>query len=77
MGERRGVYRVVVGKPGRKSSLGRHKPRWEDNIMMDVQEVGWGDMDSIDPAQDRDRLRALANWDKEPSGSIKCGEFLE
>jgi len=45
MGERRGVYRVVVGKPGGKISLGRPMPRWEDNIMMDVQEVGWGDMD--------------------------------
>jgi len=77
MGERRGVYSVVVGKPGRKRSLGRPMPRWEDNIMMDVQEVGCGDMDWIDLAQDRDRLRALAKWDKESSGSMKCGEFLD
>ena len=45
MGERRGVYKFVVGKPGGKRSLGRPRPRCEDNIMMDVQEVRCGDMD--------------------------------
>jgi len=41
-GERRGVYRVLVGKPEGKRPLGRPKHRWEDNIKMDLQEVGWG-----------------------------------
>jgi len=42
MGERRGVYRVSVGKPEGKNPLGRHRLRWEDNIKMDLQEVGYG-----------------------------------
>jgi len=61
MGERRGVYRVLVGKPDGKMTLGRLKPRWEDNIKMDLQEVGCGDMDWIELAQDRDRWRAFVN----------------
>ena len=42
MGERRELYRVLVGKPEGKRSLGRHRRRWEDNIKMVLQEVGWG-----------------------------------
>jgi len=61
MGERRGVYRVLVGKPEGKIPLGRPRRRWEDNIKMDLQEVGCGDMDRIELAQDRGRWRALAN----------------
>jgi len=61
MGERRGVYRFLVGKPERKSSLGRSRHRWEDNIKMDLQEVGCGGMDCIELAQDRDRWQALVN----------------
>jgi len=49
MGERRGIYRVLVGKPEGKRPLGRLRRRWEDNIKMDLQEVGCGDMDWIDP----------------------------
>jgi hypothetical protein len=45
MGERRGVYRVLVGKPEGKRPLGRPKHRWEDNIKMDLQEVGFEGMD--------------------------------
>jgi hypothetical protein len=68
-----------VGKPERKRPLGRPRCRWEDNIKMDLQEVECGDMDWIELAQDRDRRRALVNVmnDNEPSGSIKCGEFLD
>ena len=61
MGERRGVYRVLVGKPGGKRPLGRPRHSWEDNIKMDLQEVGCGGMDWIELAQDRDRWQALMN----------------
>ena len=60
-GERRGVYRVLVGKPEGKRPLGRPRYRWEDNIKMNLQEVGCGGMDWIELAQDRDRWRALVN----------------
>jgi hypothetical protein len=56
MGERRGIYRVLVGKSEGKRPLGRPRHRWEDNISkMDLQEVGCGSMDWIKLAQDRDR----------------------
>jgi len=55
------VYRVLVGKPRGKRPLGRPRSRWEDNIKMDLQEVGCGVMDWIKLAQDRDRWRALVN----------------
>jgi hypothetical protein len=61
MGEGRGVFRVLVGKPERRRPLGRPRHRWEDNIRMDLQEVGCGGMDWIELAQDRDRWRALVN----------------
>jgi len=61
MGERRGVYRVLVGKPEGKRRLERPRRRWEDNIKIDLQEVGCGGMDWIELAQDRDRFRALVN----------------
>jgi len=61
MRERRGVYRVLVGKPEGKRSLVRPRRRWEDNIKIDLQEVGCRSMDWIDLAQDRDGWRALAN----------------
>jgi hypothetical protein len=59
--EERGVYRVLVGTPEGKRPLGRPKRRWEDNIRMDLQEVGCGGMDWIGLAQDRDRWRAIVN----------------
>jgi len=61
MGERRGVHRVVVWKPEGKRLLGRPRRRWEDNIKMGLEEVGCGDMDWIELAQNRDRWRASVN----------------
>jgi hypothetical protein len=61
MGEGRGAYRILVGRPEGRSPLGRPRRRWEDNIKMDLQEVGWGIRDSIDMAQDRHRWRTLVN----------------
>ena len=57
----RDVYKVLVGKPEGKRPLGISSHRWEDNIKMDLQEVGCGVMDWIELAQDRDRWRALVN----------------
>jgi hypothetical protein len=61
MGMGRGVYRVLVGKSEGKRPLGRPRRRWEDNIRMDLQEVGCGRVDWIELAQDRDRWRALVS----------------
>jgi len=55
MGEKRGAYSVLVGKPEEKRPLGRPRRRWEDNIKMDLQKVGFGGRDWIELAQDRDR----------------------
>jgi hypothetical protein len=57
----RGVHRVLMEKPERKRPLGRLRLRWEDNIEMDLQEVGCGSMDWIELAQDKDRWRTLVN----------------
>jgi len=61
MGERRDVYGVLVGKPEGKRPLGKPRRIWEGNIKMDLQEVGWGDKDWIDLAQDRDSWLAFVN----------------
>ena len=61
MGERRGVYNVLVGKPEGKRPLGRPRRRWEDNVKMNLQEVGCGILDWIELAQDTDRWRVLVN----------------
>jgi hypothetical protein len=61
MGESRGAYRVLEGKPDGKRPLGRPRHRWEDNIKMDLQEVGCRVMDWSELAQDRHRWWALAN----------------
>jgi hypothetical protein len=61
MGEVRNAYGILVWKPERRRSLGIPRRRWEDNVGMDLGEIGFGDVDWIHLAQDRDRLRALVN----------------
>ena len=61
IGEKRGVYRVLVGKPEGKRPLGRPRHKWEGSIKRDLQEAGCGAMDWIDLPQDRDRWQALVN----------------
>ena len=61
MGVRRGIYGVSVGKPEGERPLGRPRRRWEDNINMDLQEVGWGVIDWIGLIQEKERWRALVN----------------
>jgi hypothetical protein len=66
-GAKRNAYRILVGKPEGKRPLGRPRRMWEDNIKMDLREIGWGGMEWIDLAQDRDQWRAL----------VKCWDILE
>jgi hypothetical protein len=61
MGEERGVHRVLVGKPEGKRPMEKPRRRWEDNIKMDLQEVGRSCRDWMELAQDRDRWRALVS----------------
>jgi hypothetical protein len=61
MGEKRNAYRLLVGKPERKRPPGRPRRRWVDNIRMDLGEIGWGDVNWIGLAKDRNRWRALVN----------------
>jgi hypothetical protein len=60
MEDRRGAYRILVRKPEGRRPLGRSRRRWEDNIKIDLREVGWG-MDWMDLAQDKNRWRAVVN----------------
>jgi hypothetical protein len=61
MGEARGAYNILVGRPEGRRPLGRPRRRWKDNIKMDLGEIGFGGVDWIHLAQDRDRWRALVN----------------
>ena len=72
-----GVYRVLVGKPEGMRPLGRHRRRWVDNIRMDLQEVECGYMDWIVLAQDKRQVADACECGNEPSGSVKCWEFLD
>jgi hypothetical protein len=72
MGESRGAYMVLVGKSEGKRPLGRPRCRWEDNVKMDLQEVGCAGTDWIELAQ-----VGTCECGNEPSGSIKCREFLD
>jgi hypothetical protein len=60
-GEKRNAYRILVGEPDDKRPLGRPRRRWVDNIKIDFREIGWDGSNWIDPAQDRDKWRALVN----------------
>jgi hypothetical protein len=75
-GERKGVYRVLVGKPERKRPLGRHRRRWEDNIMMDFSKwvVGHG---LVRAGSGYEHVAGACECGNEPSDSIKCGNFLD
>jgi len=75
-GAMRGVFMVLVGKTERKRPFGRPRRTWEDNIKMDLQEVGHGDMDWIELAQDRDRRRARGNAVMSLRVPKKAGNFL-
>jgi hypothetical protein len=61
LGEKRNVYRILVGKLEGRRPLGRYRYRWEDNITVNFRGVGWGGMDWIDLSQDRDKCRAVVN----------------
>jgi len=76
MGEERGAYMVLLGKPEGRRPLGRPRHRWVDNIRTDLQEVGCGYMDWIELAQDR-QVADACECGNEHSGSIKRGEFLD
>jgi hypothetical protein len=75
MDERRVTYRILVGRPEGRRSLGRPRRRW-DNIKTDLQEVGWGSMDWIDMAQDRDRWRAVVSAVMNLWVPQNAGDFL-
>jgi hypothetical protein len=77
MGERRGVYRVLVGRPEGKRPLGRPKRKWEDNIKVNHQEVGCGGygLDTTEPGQGQ--VLGTFECGNEPFGSIKCGESFD
>jgi hypothetical protein len=61
MGEKRNVYRGLMGKPEGTRPLGRPRRRWENGITMDLREIGWGSVDWVELAQDRDRWRTVVN----------------
>jgi hypothetical protein len=76
MGERRGVYRVLVGKRVGKRTLGTTRPIWEDNIKIGLQEVGCWDIDRIDLALDSERWLALVNAVMNHWVPYNAGNFL-
>jgi len=76
MGQGRGVYRVLVGKPEGKRPLGKPRRRWEDSIKMDLQEVGGGFRDWMKLTQDRDRWRALVSTVMNLRVPKNAGNFL-
>jgi hypothetical protein len=77
MEKKRNACRSLVGKPEGKRPLRRPRRRWVDNIRMALGEVGWGDVDWIGLAKDRNRWRALVDFGIEPTGSTKYWETIE
>jgi hypothetical protein len=75
--ERSGTYRVLVSGFEGRTKFGRPRNRWVDYIKMDLQEVGWRNISRIDLAKNRERWWGLVNAVMKPSGSLKCGEFLD
>jgi hypothetical protein len=75
--ELRNSYRIFVGKLEGKRPLGRPRHRWVGNIKMDPREIGWGDMDWIDQAEDRDPEEGSCEHGNKPLVSRQCWEFLE
>jgi hypothetical protein len=76
MGEVRGAYKILVGRPEGKRPLGRPRRRWEDNIKTDLREIGFGDVDWILWAQGRDRWRALVDTVMDLRVPYNTGNFL-
>jgi hypothetical protein len=76
MGEMRNAYCILVGKPEGKTSLGRHRRRWEDNIRMNLREIVWEVVDWIDLAEVRDQWRDVVNTEMNIRVSYKVGNFL-
>ena len=76
MGEGKGLYKFMVRKPEGKRQFGRPRHRWEDNIKMDLQEVGCGGMDWIELAQDRDRWRTIVSTVMNLRVPQNAGNFL-
>jgi hypothetical protein len=77
MGERRGAYRALVGKPEGRRPLERPRRSWEDTIKMDLREVGWGGH-GLDPSgSEKGQVAGSCEYGDEPSGSIKCEEVPE
>jgi hypothetical protein len=76
MEEKVNAYRILVGKPEGKRPLGRYRLGWEDNIKTDLREIGWGGMDWIDLAQDRDQWRALVSTIMNLRVPSNVGKFL-
>jgi hypothetical protein len=76
MGEKRNAYRIWVVKPEGKRPLGRPRSRWKDNIRMNLRVMGWGGMDWIDVAQNRDQWRAIVNTAISLRVPYNVGKFL-
>jgi hypothetical protein len=75
LGGQERVHMVLAGRPEGKRPFGRPRHRWEDNIKMDLQDVGWGSMDCADLAR-IGKVACSCESGNEPSGFIKCGEFF-
>jgi hypothetical protein len=77
MGDRKGTYTVSVGKPKGRRALGRPVPRWEGNIQTSLKEAGWVGMDWADLAQVGVQVADCCGCSYEPSGSMKCWQFID